>query len=162
MSAQCGSIRHLCCFTGWMSDHWSVGRSTCGFDIDIYVLLFAIIHPSPQCCPSEVTGLCHRIIEWLGLEGSSRIIKLQTSCHMQGHQPPYLIPDKAAQGPIQLGLEHLQGRGIHSLSGQLFQHLTTLIEKNFPLISNLNPPSFNYDGVKSSQIPSLAVLQWLA
>jgi len=29
------------------------------------------------------------------------------------------------------------GRGIHSLSGQLIQHLTTLIVKNFPLISNL-------------------------
>ena len=29
--------------------------------------------------------------------------------------------------------------GIHSLSGQLFQHLTTLTAKNFPLTSNLNP-----------------------
>ena len=28
------------------------------------------------------------------------------------------------------------GRGIHSLSGQLFQHLTALSVKNFPLISN--------------------------
>jgi len=37
---------------------------------------------------------------------------------MQGHQPPYLILDQAAQGPIQPGLEHLQGWGIHSLSGQ--------------------------------------------
>jgi len=35
------------------------------------------------------------------------------------------------------------GWGIHSLSGQLFQHLTTLTVKNFPLISNLNLPSFN-------------------
>ena len=33
--------------------------------------------------------------------------------------------------------------GIHNLSGQLFQHLTTLIVKNFPLTSNLNLPSFN-------------------
>ena len=34
------------------------------------------------------------------------------------------------------------GWGIHSLSGQLLQHLTTLIVKNFHLISNLNfPPS---------------------
>jgi len=37
---------------------------------------------------------------------------------MQGHQPPYLTPDKAAQGPIQPGFDHLQGRGIHNLSGQ--------------------------------------------
>ena len=55
------------------------------------------------------------IIEWLGLERTSRIIKLQPSCCRQGHQPPHLIPDQAAQGPIQPGLEHLQGWGIHSL-----------------------------------------------
>ena len=61
----------------------------------------------------------------------------------QGHQPPHLILYQAAQDPIQPGLEHLQGWGIHSLSGQLFQHLTTLIVKNFPLTSNLNLPSFN-------------------
>jgi len=36
---------------------------------------------------------------------------------MQGHQPPYLILDQAAQGPIQPDLEHLQGQRIHSLSG---------------------------------------------
>ena len=53
------------------------------------------------------------------------------------------MQDQAAQGPIQPGLEHLQGWGIHSLSGQLFQHLTPLSVKNFPLISNLNLPSFN-------------------
>uniref|UniRef100_A0A669QQB0 Ankyrin repeat domain 61 n=1 Tax=Phasianus colchicus TaxID=9054 RepID=A0A669QQB0_PHACC len=35
------------------------------------------------------------------------------------------------------------GQGIHSLSGQLFQHLTTLSVKNFPLMSNLNLPSLN-------------------
>ena len=36
-------------------------------------------------------------------------------------------------GPHPTGLEHLRdGRGIHSLSGQLFQHLTALSVKNFP------------------------------
>ena len=50
--------------------------------------------------------------------------------HRQGHQLPHLIPDQAAQGPIQPGLEQLQGWGIHSLSGQLFQHLTKLVVKN--------------------------------
>ena len=45
---------------------------------------------------------------------------------MQGHQPPYLMLDQAAQGTIQPGLEHLQALGIHSLSGSLFQHLTTV------------------------------------
>ena len=84
-----------------------------------------------------------RIIEWLGLGGTSRIMKLQSTHSRQGHQPPHLIPDQAAQGPIPPGHEHLQGWGIHSLSGQLFQHLTTLIVKNLPLISKLNLPSFN-------------------
>ena len=54
---------------------------------------------------------CHyvrnRTTERLGLEGTSRIVKLQPHCCMQGHQPPYLIAAQAAQGPIQPGLEHL-------------------------------------------------------
>lgn len=37
----------------------------------------------------------HRIIEQLGLEGTSRITKLQHSCHRQGCQPPHLILDQA-------------------------------------------------------------------
>ena len=32
-----------------------------------------------------------------------------TPHHRQGHQPPHFIPAQAAQGPIQPGLEHLQG-----------------------------------------------------
>ena len=58
----------------------------------------------------------HRIIERLGLEGTSSINKLQHPCYMQGCQLPYLILDQAAQGPIQPDLEHLEGQGIHSLS----------------------------------------------
>jgi len=77
------------------------------------------------------------------LEGTPRITQLQPPCCRQGHQSPYLIPAQAAQGPIQPGLEHLQGWGLHNLYGQLFQHLITLLVKNFPLISNLNLPSFN-------------------
>ena len=60
----------------------------------------------------------HRIIEWLGLEGTSSIIKLQPPHHRQSCQTPHLILDQAAQGPLQPGLERLQGWGIHSLSGQ--------------------------------------------
>ena len=60
----------------------------------------------------------HRITEWPGFEGNSRIMNLQALCHRQGHQPPHLILDQVAQGPIQPGLEHLQGWGIHNLSGQ--------------------------------------------
>jgi len=77
----------------------------------------------------------HRMV---GLEGTSRITELQPSCYRQGHQPPYLIATQAAQGPIQPGLEHLQGWGMHSLSGQLFQHLTTLVVKIFPLTACQN------------------------
>jgi len=42
--------------------------------------------------------------------------KAPTACCRQGQQPPHLIPDQAAQGHIQPGLEHLQRWGIHSLS----------------------------------------------
>jgi len=59
-------------------------------------------------------GEDHRIIEQLGLEGTPRMIKLQPPCHRQGHQPPELVLDQVAQGPIQ----HLQGRSIYNLSGQ--------------------------------------------
>ena len=51
--------------------------------------------------------LYHRITEWLGLEGTSRIMKLQSPHHRQGHRPPQWILDQPAQGPIQPGLEHL-------------------------------------------------------
>ena len=60
----------------------------------------------------------HTITEWPGLEGTSRIVNLQPPHHRYGNQPPHLILDQAAQGPIQPGLEHLQGRGIHNLLGQ--------------------------------------------
>ena len=60
----------------------------------------------------------HRIIEWLGLEGTPRITKFQPPCCSQGCQPPHLILDQAAKGPIQPALEPLHGRGIHSLTGQ--------------------------------------------
>jgi len=49
--------------------------------------------------------------EWLGLEGTSRITKLQPPCCRQDHQPLYLILHEAAQGLIQPGLGHLQGCG---------------------------------------------------
>jgi len=53
-----------------------------------------------------------RIIEWLGLEGTQRIIKFQLPCHRQDHQPPDLGLDQVAQGFIQPGLEHFQGGGV--------------------------------------------------
>jgi len=56
----------------------------------------------------------HRIIEWFGLEGTLQIISFQPPCHGQGH----LLPDQAAQTPVQPGLERCQGGGSHSFSGQ--------------------------------------------
>ena len=57
----------------------------------------------------------HRIIERLGLE---RIINFQPPCFRQGCQPLDQALDQIAQGLVQPGLEHLQGWGIHSPSGQ--------------------------------------------
>ena len=61
-----------------------------------------------------VALLNHRIIEWLGLKRTSKIMEFQCPCYVQGHQPL----DQAAQSHIQPGFECLQGWGIHSLLGQ--------------------------------------------
>jgi len=55
-----------------------------------------------------------RIIEWFKLEGTLKIIQFQLPCHGQGHLPL----EQVAQSPIQPGLEHCQGGGSHSFSGQ--------------------------------------------
>ena len=63
----------------------------------------------------------HTIIEPLELEGTPGITRFQSHCHRQGHQPPDLVDlEQVVQGPIQPGLEHLQGWGIHSLAGRPF------------------------------------------
>jgi len=53
----------------------------------------------------------HRITEsqngWVGRDLKDP--EAQTPHHRQGHQPPHFIAAQAAQGPIQPGLEHLQG-----------------------------------------------------
>ena len=46
-------------------------------------------------------------------------------------------------GPHPPGLEHLQGRGSHNLSGQPVPAPHYSHSKELPLISNLNLPSFN-------------------
>jgi len=48
---------------------------------------------------------CHPIIEWLGLEGTSRIIKIQFSCYGQVCQLLDQVLEQIAQGPIQPGFE---------------------------------------------------------
>jgi len=42
----------------------------------------------------------NRIIEWLGLERTSRIIKFQPPCHWQGCQLLDQVLQQIAQGPI--------------------------------------------------------------
>jgi len=76
-------------------------------------------------------------IEWLGLERTLKIIQFQLLCHGQGH----LSLDKAGQGPIQTGLEQLQGWG--TSPGSLCQCLSSLMVKNFFLTFNLNLSSFS-------------------
>jgi len=72
----------------------------------------------PTC---EAAISIHRIIEWFGLEGTLKIIEFQPPCQEQGHLPP----NQVAQSSIQPGLEHFQGGGIHTFSGQpgpVFHH----------------------------------------
>ena len=78
---------------------------------------WVIVKPSGMIYsfPCRMSAI-HRIIKWLGLEEISRIIKFQPLCHRQGCQPLDQVLDQIAQSPIQPGLKHLQGQGIHNLS----------------------------------------------
>ena len=53
---------------------------------------------------------------WVGRDPKDH--QVPTPCHRQGHQPPDLVLDQAAQGLIQPGFKHLQGQSIHNPSGQ--------------------------------------------
>jgi len=102
------------------------------------------------------------MIEWLGLEGTSRITKFQPPYCRQGCQPPHLVPDQAAQGRIQPGLEHFWGWGIHSLSGQPVPAPHHSLGKELsPPLSNLNLPSFNLKSFPLVLSLSMLVKSWL-
>jgi len=64
---------------------------------------------------------------------------VQLTCNEQGR----LQLDQVAHSLVQPALECLQGWGTHTSLHNLFQCLTTLIVKNFFLISYLNLPSFS-------------------
>jgi len=49
---------------------------------------------------------------WIGTDLKDYLVP--TPCHGQGHLPL----DQVSQSPMQPGLEHFQGGGIHSFSGQ--------------------------------------------
>ena len=63
---------------------------------------------------------------------TSRIIKFQPPCHRQGYQLLDQVLDQISQGPIQPGLKHLQGWGIHSLSGQIVPECHHSLSKKHP------------------------------
>jgi len=61
------------------------------------------------------------VIEWTGLEGTSRLIKFQLPCHSQGWQLLDPVLDQIAQRPIKPDLKDIHGWSIHSFSGNVFQ-----------------------------------------
>ena len=89
------------------------------------------------------------------MEGTSRIIKLQKPASCRASKLHISDQTRLPRAPSNLALNSSRdGRGIYSLSGQLFQHLTTLSVKNFPLTSNLNLPSINFKPFFLVQQPS--------
>jgi len=57
---------------------------------------------------------CRGVTQWFGLEGTLKITQFPPPSHQQGPPPPA----QGAQSSIQPGLEHCQGGGSHSFSGQ--------------------------------------------
>ena len=78
-------------------------------------------------CKAAAAESYHRTIEWLGLEGTPRIIKFQPLCHRQGYQPPGLLLDQVAQGPSNLVLNTSRDGASTTSLGSPYQHLTTLL-----------------------------------
>jgi len=74
---------------------------------------------------------------WVGRDLKAHPVS--TPCHGQGCHPPA----QAAQGPIQPGLECLQRWGTTAWLGTLCHGLATHSVNYFPLIADLNFPSFS-------------------
>ncbi|KAK4807110.1 hypothetical protein QYF61_018451 [Mycteria americana] len=74
-----------------------------------------------------------------GLEGNFKGHLVQPPCNEQGH----LQLDQVAQSPDKLTLTVSRDGASTTSLGNLFQCFTTLIVKNFFLISSLNLPSFS-------------------
>lgn len=85
-----------------------------------------------KCNPRTRAFNSHRMV-WVGRDLKAHLAP--TPCHGQGHPPP----DQVAQIHIQPGLNTSRDGASTSSLGSLC--LTTLMEKNFFLISNLNLPS---------------------
>jgi len=77
----------------------------------------------------------HTIIDWLAC--ARRDFKDHpVATPLPGHQPP----DQVAHSPIQPGLEHLQGWGIHSFSGQPVPVPHHALSEEFPPNIKSNSP----------------------
>ena len=111
--------------------------------------------------PKMLLQAYNRIIEWLGLEGTSRITKFQLPCNRQGCQLLDQVMDQIwTRAPSSLALNTSSSRASTAALGSLFQHLTTLLEKNFFLTSNLNLPSFSLKPFPLLLSPSTCVKSW--
>ncbi|XP_061317325.1 keratinocyte-associated protein 3 isoform X2 [Pezoporus flaviventris] len=63
-------------------------------------------------CPFNTTRIYNHRMVWVGRDLKAHPVP--TPCHRQGHLPI----DQVAPSPVQPGLEHCQGWGSHSFSGQ--------------------------------------------
>lgn len=82
------------------------------------LLCFSTLRPSWMWHSRAVSNLLRFIIEWLALEGASRIMKFQLPCRSQGCQPIDQVLNRAAQSPVYPGIECFQGWGNCNFSGQ--------------------------------------------
>ena len=80
----------------------------------------------------------HGIIEWLGLEGTSKTIQFQPPAMGRASTHQLRLP----RAPFNMALNISTGRA-STVLGSPFQHFTSLSVKNFPLTSNLNLPAFS-------------------
>ena len=84
---------------------------------------------SAQSAETERTS-SYGITQWPGLEGTSRIMNLQPPATGRATSFHISCQPRLPRASSSLALNTSRdGRGIHSLSGQPFQHLTTLIVK---------------------------------
>lgn len=98
--------------------------------------------PKPKTSLQRNREDTNQITEWFGLKRTLKTILFQPPamsrvCHS---------PGQTAQGPVQSGLERLQGWDIPLPPppwDKLFQCHTTFWMKNFPITSNLNISSFS-------------------
>ena len=99
-----------------------------------------IIYLGYWCQIYKGTTFQHIIHRIIGLDGPSKIIWFHPS-------PPVgrvINCRSGCPGPIQSGLQHLQGWGTHSFSGQPVLVPHQPLSEKLPLTSNLKLPSFSF------------------